>query len=867
LDADEANVRLDARNKKRVTVTTKTRVEKKKKNQLRFTRMLSENQKKKKKKKKKKKTTQTFSSIVRFFATPRMFKSFNKGKKKSLGQHLSGKGFNVSVPSSAPSSVVASSSSASSASTASNLAADGGAQWCTAEELQERVPALLSKFVSLLGSVEDGLDTRGLFRVVPEKVRDQLKTLRTALNASVESGAGVDSVDIGKLCSSVHAAAHAFKRYLQSLPEPLFSYALYDSFILTHSIVDPEEKLNELRRLLKQLPVGFKETAKTLLHFFYLVTRASAKNGVSFDRFANMFGATFLRPEDHVYYMQNDSAAIAAILKLMLDNNQSLFRMTVGLAAQRRRTIRRPASLALVGANALPAALVSTPSLGAGSGATSVAAAQADAAAAAAAAGVSRVVMRANTVDTLAPIAPAGSNAARSFYPASMSDDEVQRAMKAEQRRTASSLVKFSSSSSTAADSLEASPVRSDKSWQAAVVSAPSPVNTPAVATTAAAAAPAPAAADASADGSSGDDARSSGRVRRGSDAVQQRRRHRTGTRNSNTSDGTPSADASEEGSPRVRSARVAHRDSHRRTTSTSDEAAAAAAAAAPTAATVPTADDPLGVATASTSSGGAATSAHGDSVSVTVSHAGKALAITFLQRDTLESVLDALSKAAGATIADIKVVSTADGTQVGLLSQSTEAPFATHFGMLDEGLQFAYETVPRKKLRKKRTLTNTGAGAGGGEDEVQTRIASLLRGIKASIEQAALFSDAIALSTAVRDTLKLVNNAVKQTGADIDALREFKNAHPRAPLERVALPTADEQLALELNNLLDIVLPLMDQLLDLCAISPPSGAAEPDGVDADRPRRGAAQSGRDSRLAPKCVTEEIGVTRVVQSE
>jgi hypothetical protein len=761
-----------------------------------------------------------------------MFKSFNKGKKKSLGQHLSGKGFNVSVPSSAPSSVVASSSSASSASTASNLAADGGAQWCTAEELQERVPALLSKFVSLLGSVEDGLDTRGLFRVVPEKVRDQLKTLRTALNASVESGAGVDSVDIGKLCSSVHAAAHAFKRYLQSLPEPLFSYALYDSFILTHSIVDPEEKLNELRRLLKQLPVGFKETAKTLLHFFYLVTRASAKNGVSFDRFANMFGATFLRAEDHVYYMQNDAAAIAAILKLMLDNNQSLFRMTVGLAAQRRRTIRRPASLALVGANALPAALVSTPSLGAGSGATSVAAAQAD---------CRRRRRRRRRVARRharqhgrhARANRAGRLQCRQVVlSASMSDDEVQRAMKAEQRRTASSLVKFSSSSSTAADSLEASPVRSDKSWQAAVVSAPSPVNTPAVATTAAAAAPAPAAADASADGSSGDDARSSGRVRRGSDAVQQRRRHRTGTRNSNTSDGTPSADASEEGSPRVRSARVAHRDSHRRTTSTSDEAAAAAAAAAPTAATVPTADDPLGVATASTSSGGAATSAHGDSVSVTVSHAGKALAITFLQRDTLESVLDALSKAAGATIADIKVVSTADGTQVGLLSQSTEAPFATHFGMLDEGLQFAYETVPRKKLRKKRTLTNTGAGAGGGEDEVQTRIASLLRGIKASIEQAALFSDAIALSTAVRDTLKLVNNAVKQTGADIDALREFKNAHPRAPLERVALPTADEQLALELNNLLDIVLPLMDQLLDLCAFL--AAAPEGGGVDAD---------------------------------
>jgi hypothetical protein len=756
-----------------------------------------------------------------------MFKSFNKGKKKSLGQHLSGKGFNVSVPSATA--TATSSSSSTSTTTGSNnnnnnatSAADGGAQWCSPEELQERVPALLSKFVSLLGSVEDGLDTRGLFRVVPEKVRDQLKTLRNALNASVESGAGVDSVDIGKLCSSVHAAAHAFKRYLQSLPEPLFSYALYDSFILTHSIVDQEEKLNELRRLLKQLPVGYKETAKTLLHFFALVTRASAKNGVTFERFSNMFGATFLRAEDHVYYMQNDAVAVAAILKLMVDNNQSLFRMTVGLAAQRRRTIRRPASLALVGAGAAAPGAVGVPPVAL---AGIAAAGAAQAAVADGSVGVSRVIMRANTVDTLAPIAPAGSNAARSFYPPSMSDEEAQRAMKAEQRRTASSLVKFSPSSSNA-NSLESSPARTDKAWQTAVVSS-SPVNTPPTATvTSTVAAPpapvtaAPAAGDASADGSSGDDTRSSGRVRRGSDAVQQRRRHRTGTRNSNTSDGTPSADASEEGSPRVRSTRSAHRsDSHRRTNSTADEAASAAAA------TVPTADDPLGVATASTSSAGA----HGDSVSVTVVHAGKPLSITFLQRDTLESVLDALSKAAGTTIADVKVVSSADGAQVGLLSQSTEAPFATHFGMLDEGLQFSYETIARKKLRKKRTLTNN---MGGGEDEVQARIASLLRGIKSSIEQAALFSDAIALSTAVRDTLKLVNNAVKQTGADIDALREFKNTHPRAPLERAAPTTADEQLALELNNLLDIVLPLMDQLLDLCAFL--AAAPEGSGVDAD---------------------------------
>jgi hypothetical protein len=731
---------------------------------------------------------------------------FKFTKKKKLGAHLSARGVrSLSSGSGSDAAQVVVATTTPTAPTPTNTTT-----WCNGDELRERVPALVSKFVSLLSSVEDGVDSKGLFRVVPDKVREQLKATRAALNIAAAHG-DADSVDVGKLCSSAHVAAHVFKRYLQSLPEPLFSYALYDSFVMTHSIGDQEEKLNELRRLLKQLPAGFKETAKILLSFFWQVIRASAKNGVTFDRFVVWFAPTFLRAEEDVYYMQNDAAAVAAILKLMVENNQSLFRTPVGLAAQRRTrstTLKRLTTSA-------PLTTVTIADGASPTGAADLSAASA--------AGVSRVVMRNTALDSLLPIAPAGSSASKSFYPLSMTDDEIKRSLKAELQRTTSLTKAAVSSSASASASASTSvpptkpPPRSEspmlslarqgsesKLWQHAVPPGVSDEDRT------------------SGDGSS-EDVRSSARDKR---SAGERRRHRTGTGSS--SRGTPSADASEEGSPRRQ---VSTSKSTRRRGSIASEEV------------VEVVDDPLGAAaavvaaTASVASATAApaapaalvsaAAAAGDSTTIEIAHAGTKLSVTMLKRDTLDTLLEMVSKAAGATIVDVRVVSIDDNAEIGLLSQSSESPFATHFGMIGERLGFAYETVPRKK-HKKRAATLT-------EDDATAQIVSRVHAIKRSIETATVFSDAIALSAAVRDSLKLVNNVVKLLGADVDALREFKSAHPRAPLERVALATTDEQIAAELNNLLDIVLPLMDQLLDLSAYVAAERAqrkATPDGVD-----------------------------------
>jgi hypothetical protein len=61
---------------------------------------------------------------------------------------------------------------------------------------------------------------------VPPDRRHHLKALRTAIS-SVSA-----VVKLEEFTDSVGVVAHLFKRFLQSLPEPLMTFKLYDSFVL-----------------------------------------------------------------------------------------------------------------------------------------------------------------------------------------------------------------------------------------------------------------------------------------------------------------------------------------------------------------------------------------------------------------------------------------------------------------------------------------------------------------------------------------------------------------------------------------------------------------------------------------------------------
>jgi hypothetical protein len=78
----------------------------------------------------------------------------------------------------------------------------------------------------MIESVCVGVDTKGIFQKVPADRRHHLKPLKAALatpNAYVKLEEFTDSVGV---------VANVFKRYLVSLPEPIMTFKLYDSFVL-----------------------------------------------------------------------------------------------------------------------------------------------------------------------------------------------------------------------------------------------------------------------------------------------------------------------------------------------------------------------------------------------------------------------------------------------------------------------------------------------------------------------------------------------------------------------------------------------------------------------------------------------------------
>jgi hypothetical protein len=107
----------------------------------------------------------------------------------------------------------------------------------------------------------DGLDVEGIFR------RAGAKSKMRNIQAKISNG----TADFGTREGyeyDIHAIAGTIKKYLRELPEPLFTFPLYDQWTSALYIEDNDEKLYELQRLVESLPPGNKDTLKFLTQFF-----------------------------------------------------------------------------------------------------------------------------------------------------------------------------------------------------------------------------------------------------------------------------------------------------------------------------------------------------------------------------------------------------------------------------------------------------------------------------------------------------------------------------------------------------------------------------------------------------------------------
>lgn len=118
-----------------------------------------------------------------------------------------------------------------------------------------------------------------------------------------------------------HVAANIFKLFFRELPEPLFTYALYDDFFQAGTLTPltfwhiqslaTDEKIDRVKRvkeLLPELPLVHLKVLEFVLQFLLRVSSFAAQNKMDAKNLGIVFEPTLLRKR--MIYMDQDQPSL-----------------------------------------------------------------------------------------------------------------------------------------------------------------------------------------------------------------------------------------------------------------------------------------------------------------------------------------------------------------------------------------------------------------------------------------------------------------------------------------------------------------------------------------------------------------------------
>jgi len=180
------------------------------------------------------------------------------------------------------------------------------------EKLFNRRTDIFNVLVSCINYLDEkGLNVKGLFGALPSMV---------AVNNLKERFDQGENVDLND-CSDPVIISALLKLYLRDLPEPLLTYALYDSFI---SIADSSDQ-SRLKDLILALPIPNQIVLQILIFFLGRVLDHKAKNGVDISNLVYAFAPIFLkRNDENVDLMMRELPKIQTVVKLIIENRTRL---------------------------------------------------------------------------------------------------------------------------------------------------------------------------------------------------------------------------------------------------------------------------------------------------------------------------------------------------------------------------------------------------------------------------------------------------------------------------------------------------------------------------------------------------------------
>ncbi|EGG24433.1 RhoGAP domain-containing protein [Cavenderia fasciculata] len=182
---------------------------------------------------------------------------------------------------------------------------------------QDGGPPILNKFTRYL--LAKGTSVEHIFKPLAE-LEPEVLIVKKNLLKDLSVGDNVEQIQISTYTNNPHVVSELLKQYLYSLPEPLFSYHLYDSFLITHTIVSQQDRLWSYRFLLAYLPLGYRGAIKSLIGLLNKIHSNHGQTKMDSQLLANIFAPVFLRPEEEMYYMKTDRITIEEIIKFWIED-------------------------------------------------------------------------------------------------------------------------------------------------------------------------------------------------------------------------------------------------------------------------------------------------------------------------------------------------------------------------------------------------------------------------------------------------------------------------------------------------------------------------------------------------------------------
>ncbi|KYQ96710.1 RhoGAP domain-containing protein [Tieghemostelium lacteum] len=178
-----------------------------------------------------------------------------------------------------------------------------------------KLPFLIIKCIEFLSN-ESALSTEGLFRV-----GGNAGDVDNLIKALLLYGTPIPD----NTC--VHVVANSIKKFLRQLTVPLFTFNFHNNFIQLTKLQTDQEKTEQLKQLLKQIPLPNQTLIQELSKFLIKVTEYSSKNMMHSYNLGLMFGPNVMRPpEDNEFNtMSSMLDSQSQIWTLILENYNTIY--------------------------------------------------------------------------------------------------------------------------------------------------------------------------------------------------------------------------------------------------------------------------------------------------------------------------------------------------------------------------------------------------------------------------------------------------------------------------------------------------------------------------------------------------------------